>query len=148
MKGGGCNNHCSSNECYYTSLEILLGNKLIRIINIKIIITYQQSAAFLVPTNTRLCNPRYLSAMAPKRVHKGGRGKRSAQDEVIGWKKGGMSDVGIRSLLVDQGYSKARVSQLMKAAGCKPGPYSKWDRLAAQANDKNIADPNADLNVD
>ena len=77
--------------------------------------------------------------MAPKRVHKGGRGKRGAQDEVDKWKRQGMSDVGIRQLLVEQGYSKARVSQLMKAAGCKPGPCTRLEHIIAQKDDDLIA---------
>ena len=86
--------------------------------------------------------------MAPKRVHKGGRGKRGAQDEVNKWKQEGMSDVGIRQLLVEQGYSKARVSQLMKAAGCKPGPYPKWDNPSKPneliSSHANVLEQNAD----
>lgn len=86
--------------------------------------------------------------MAPKRMHRGGRGKRCAQDEVIGFKKEGMSDAGIRALLVGQGYSKARVSQLMKAAGCKPGPYPKSAYIIAQNDIREVDVNNHDVNVD
>ena len=82
--------------------------------------------------------------MAPKRVYKGGRGKHCAQDEVKKWKQEGMSDVGIRQLLVEQGYSKARVSQLMKAAGCKPGPSTRMERIIAQKDDEIIPELNID----
>ena len=82
--------------------------------------------------------------MAPKRMHKGGRGKRDAQDEVLGWKQRGMSDAGIRTILVERGYSKARVSQLMKAAGCKAGPYTKYEYICGQVHDKNIPDLNVE----
>jgi len=77
--------------------------------------------------------------MASKLVHKGGRGKRGAQGEVKKWKQKGMSDVGIRHLLVEQGYSKARVSQLMKATGCKPGPFTRSEVIIAQKHDEIIA---------
>ena len=92
--------------------------------------------------------------MGPKRIHKGGRGKRDAQDEVIALKKSGVGDPCIRAILVKRGYSKARVSQLMKAAGCKPGPYSKWENTSAQnyifrhdadfVPDANVPDANVD----
>ena len=77
--------------------------------------------------------------MAPKLVHKGGRGKHGAQDEVKRWKQEGMSKAGIRQLLVEQGYSKARVSQLMKAVGCKPGPCTRLEHIIAQKDDELIA---------
>ena len=74
--------------------------------------------------------------MAPKLVHRGGRGKHGAQDEVKRWKQEGMSKAGIRQLLVEQGYSKARVSQFMKAAGCKPGPCTRMEQIIAQKRDE------------